>query len=203
MTRTKTIILAIVASINLAGGTGAIASPAGSDHMVVTGRTTQPIGHYEYCKEYRSDCEVRSRDTRPMQLTRERWNEMVAVNDAVNRSIAPATDYEIYQVEEYWTYPGQVGDCEDYVLLKRHMLMQKGWPASSLLVTVVRQKNGDGHAVLTVRTDRADYVLDNLEARVMPWKETEYQFLKRQSAANSGRWEGIDDYRSAVVGSVE
>jgi predicted transglutaminase-like cysteine proteinase len=31
--------------------------------MVVTGRTTQPIGHYEYCKEYRSDCEVRSRDT--------------------------------------------------------------------------------------------------------------------------------------------
>jgi predicted transglutaminase-like cysteine proteinase len=203
MTRTRKIILAIVASINLAAGTSAFARTTGTDHMVVTGRTTQPIGHYEYCKQYRSDCEVRSRDTRPMELTRERWNEIVAVNDFANGRIAPATDYEIYQVEEHWTYPEQVGDCEDYVLLKRHMLMQKGWPASSLLVTVVRQKNGDGHAVLTVRTDRADYVLDNLETRVLPWNETEYQYLKRQSSANSGRWEGIDDYRSPVVGSVE
>jgi predicted transglutaminase-like cysteine proteinase len=203
MTRTKKIILAIVASINLVAGTSAFARTTGTDHMVVTGRTTQPIGHYEYCKQYRSDCEVRSRDTRPMELTRERWNEIVAVNDFANGRIAPATDYEIYQVEEYWTYPEQVGDCEDYVLLKRQLLLQKGWPASSLLVTVVRQKNGDGHAVLTVRTDRADYVLDNLETRVLPWNETEYQYLKRQSAANSGRWEGIDDYRSPVVGSVE
>ncbi len=63
-------------------------------------------------------------------------------------------------------------------------------------MTVVRQPNGDGHAVLTVRTDRADYVLDNLEERVLQWNETEYQFLKRQSAANSGRWEGIDDNRN-------
>jgi predicted transglutaminase-like cysteine proteinase len=39
-------------------------------------------------------------------------------------------------------------DCEDYVLLKRRMLMQAGWPREALLVTVVRDKKGDGHAVL-------------------------------------------------------
>jgi predicted transglutaminase-like cysteine proteinase len=171
--------------------------------MVVTGRTTQPIGHYEYCKVHEDDCNLRTNNTQPVRMTRVRWNEMVAVNDQANQSVTPVTDLELYNVEEYWTLPDKYGDCEDYVLLKRAMLMKQGWPASSLLITVVRQPNGDGHAVLTVRTDKADYVLDNLEERILPWNQTEYQFLKRQSAANSGRWEGIDDNRSSVVGSVQ
>ncbi len=45
------------------------------------------------------------------------------------------------------------GDCEDYALLKRKMLMQAGWPREALLMTVVRDKKGEGHAVLTVKTD--------------------------------------------------
>jgi predicted transglutaminase-like cysteine proteinase len=171
--------------------------------MIVTGRTTQPIGHYEYCKTNSDDCSLRSNNVRPVKLTRERWNEIVSINDSANQAITPVTDLDLYNVEEYWTLPEKYGDCEDYVLLKRLMLMQSGWPASSLLVTVVRQPNGDGHAVLTVRTDRADYVLDNLETQVKPWAETEYQYLKRQSTANSGRWEGIDDSRTSVVGSVQ
>jgi len=100
-----------------------------------------------------------------------------------------------------WTYPELYGDCEDYVLMKRRALMDKGWPASSLLVTVVRQTNGDGHAVLTVRTDRADYVLDNLSDTILPWNQSEYTFLKRQSAAHSGQWEDIIDSRK-LVGAV-
>jgi predicted transglutaminase-like cysteine proteinase len=184
-------------------GTKAGEAAQGGAHMVVTGRTTQPIGHYEYCKANGADCSLRSANTGPVRLTKERLNEIVAINDHVNGSVTPVTDLDLYNVEEYWTFPEKYGDCEDYVLLKRQMLMDRGWPASSLLVTVVRQRNGDGHAVLTVRTDRADYVLDNLEERVLPWNQTEYQFLKRQSAANSGRWEGIDDNRNAVVGSVE
>jgi predicted transglutaminase-like cysteine proteinase len=184
-------------------GTNAGEAAQGGMHMVVTGRTTQPIGHYEYCKQFPADCSIRSSETGPVRLTKERWSEIASINERVNRSVTPVTDLELYNVEEFWTFPERYGDCEDYVLLKRHMLMQMGWPASSLLVTVVRQPNGDGHAVLTVRTDRADYVLDNLEERVLPWNETEYQFLKRQASANSGRWEGIDDSRNAVVGSVQ
>jgi predicted transglutaminase-like cysteine proteinase len=203
MTKTRSIILAVSATLGLLGTTAAEAKQGYAGHMVVTGRTTQPIGHYEYCKIFAEDCAIRASNTKPVELTRERWKELVAVNTAANRDVVPVTDLDLYKVEELWTYPEGYGDCEDYVLLKRHQLMQLGWPASSLLVTVVRQKNGDGHAVLTVRTDKADYVLDNLENKILSWDKTEYQFLKRQSAANSGRWEGIDDFRSPVVGSVK
>ena len=203
MTKTSSIMLAVSLGFGLLGTMPAEAKQDDAGHMVVTGRTTQPIGHYDYCKVYASDCALRSADTRPVPLSRDRWNEIVLVNDYANNAVLPVTDLELYDVEEHWTYPEQAGDCEDFVLLKRQLLMQKGWPPASLLVTVVRQPNGDGHAVLTVRTDRADYVLDNLESRILPWNETEYQFLKRQSAANSGRWESIEDARSSVVGSVK
>ena len=64
------------------------------------------------------------------------------------------TDLEHWGVVERWNYPDDgYGDCEDYVLLKRRMLMQAGWPREALLITVVRDKKGDGHAVLTVKTD--------------------------------------------------
>jgi hypothetical protein len=50
-----------------------------------------------------------------------------------------------------WSYPDDgYGDCEDYVLLKRRMLTQSGWPREALLVTVVRNEKDEGHAVLTV-----------------------------------------------------
>ncbi len=203
MTRKSTTMLAVSVCFALLGTMAAGATQGTESHMVVTGRTTQPIGHYEYCKINTDDCSQRSSSTRPVKMTRERWDELVAINDQANQAITPVTDLELYNVEEYWTLPERYGDCEDYVLLKRLMLMKQGWPASSLLVTVVRQSNGDGHAVLTVRTDRADYVLDNLETKVKQWDQTEYQYLKRQSASNPGRWEGIDDNRTSVVGSVQ
>ena len=164
-------------------------------HMQVLGRTTQPIGHYEYCKQYASDCRIRSTRVSAPALTRERWQELVAINSHANSTIKPVTDLEAYNREEVWAYPTSIGDCEDYVLMKRHMLMQRGWPPSSLLITVVRQSNGEGHAVLTVRTDRADYVLDNLDGKIKPWNQTPYRYLKRQSERHSGHWIDIQDNR--------
>ena len=164
-------------------------------HMRLAGLTSQPIGHYNYCKQYRSDCSIKTKNSKAPQLTRERWKDLVEVNSYSNSTIVPVTDQEGFGVEEFWTYPTSYGDCEDYVLMKRHMLMQRGWPASSLLITVVRQPNGDGHAVLTVRTDRADYVLDNLDNKIKQWNETEYTYLKRQSAKYSGHWTKIVDQR--------
>jgi len=169
--------------------------------MKTGGRTSQPIGHYEYCKRQTSDCRIVSRSTNPVKLNRARWDEMVKANARANSTVAPVTDLEYYGVEEHWVMPGSAGDCEDFALMKRKELMSKGWPASSLLVTVVRQKNGDGHAVLTVRTDRGDYVLDNLNGRILPWNKTEYTYLKRQAAAHSGHWETIIDSRT-LVGAV-
>ncbi|MFZ1814241.1 MAG: transglutaminase-like cysteine peptidase [Rhizobiaceae bacterium] len=202
MTRTSKAILAVTVAYGVLWTGTSLAGQDSQAIMTVTGRTTQPIGHYEYCKKYVRDCSIRSSNTAPVKLSRARWNEVVSINSQVNNLIIPVTDQELYQVEELWTYPQSYGDCEDYVLLKRKLLLEKGWPPSSLLITVVRQPNGDGHAVLTVRTDASDFILDNLNDRVLAWNETRYQFLKRQAAANSGRWEAIDDSRTKYVGSV-
>lgn len=171
-----------------------------------TGRlTTQPIGHYEYCQHNRRDCSIQSWSSKPMKLTRERWRQMRLANTVSNQAIEPRSDQEIYGIEEYWHLPDQstyYGDCEDYVLMKRKTLMDQGWPASSLLATVVLQPNGEGHAVLTVRTDRGDFVLDNLSDEIRRWDKTGYKFIKRVATRHSGRWEDILDSRS-VVASIQ
>ena len=165
----------------------------------VAGRTSQPIGHYEYCQTNQPDCQIRDFIAKPIKLTRKRWIQMVEANATANSNILPVTDFEFYGVEEFWTIPHSAGDCEDFVLMKRQHLMRLGWPASALLPTVVLQPNGEGHAVLTVRTDRADYVLDNLDGKIKPWNETKYRYLKRVSARHSGHWEDIVDSRLSVA----
>ncbi|MGI9354979.1 MAG: transglutaminase-like cysteine peptidase [Rhizobiaceae bacterium] len=171
----------------------------GISHMKTGSVTSQPIGHAMFCKQHPRECRVRSRANAAPKLTRKRWADLVKVNNHANFSVTPVTDQDAYGVEEHWTYPRSFGDCEDYVLLKRYLLLQRGWPASSLLITVVKQPNGDGHAVLTVRTSKADYVLDNLETKIKPWNKTRYRFLKRQSTRHTGKWTAISDTRSQVA----
>ena len=173
--------------------------------MPTTGQTSQPIGHYDFCQRHKAECDVRTSHDPRVRLTPEKWNQLVLVNAEVNQEIREATDKQIYGVPEYWAYPDKIGrgDCEDLVLLKRRDLIKLGWPVGSLLITVVRQQNGDGHAVLTVATDRGDLVLDNMEQRILLWDETNYEYLKRQSEYDSGQWVGIDHAGSGVaVGSV-
>src|SRR5205085_243851 len=110
-------------------------------------------------------------------------------------SIAPAQ-----AASERWNYPDDgYGDCEDYVLLKRKMLMQAGWPRQALLITVVRDKQGDGHAVLTVKTDKGEFILDNQTEEVLLWSETEYRFVKRQSQTDPNVWIALGDSRPAAA----
>ena len=195
----KTTILSAALAATFIISSGASIAAAASGHMKTLGRTSQPIGHAMFCQQFPSECRVKARTTKAPKLTRKRWKEIVSINSQINRMVTPVTDMDYYGVEEHWTYPRDHGDCEDYVLLKRHMLMQNGWPASSLLITVVKQPNGDGHAVLTVRTDRADYVLDNLSTKVKQWNKTPYRYIKRQSARHSGHWITIRDRRAEVA----
>ena len=163
----------------------AFAAPA---NLVATDRTNPPVGHYNFCRTYSQECQPLGRDKGPMQLTRKAWSAMLEVNAEVNRDIIPDTDENIYGVAELWAYPRTVGDCEDFVLLKRHLLIERGFSPADLLITVVLQPNGEGHAVLTVRTDYGDYILDNMRGDVRLWSETGYTFIKRQSSVNAGRW---------------
>jgi len=171
--------------------------------MASGGRTTQPVGHYELCQQMPDECRQTTSARKPVDLTRGLWAKIVEINNLVNTMVAPRTDQDIWGVEERWSYPVDgIGDCEDYVLEKRRQLMKAGVPAGNLLITVVRQPNGDGHAVLTARTSLGDFVLDNLEPRVLAWEDTQYRFLKRQSDQHSGVWVSIEDDRQMLVGSV-
>lgn len=133
-----------------------------------------------------------------MKLTQETWSTLVEVNRSVN--LIPAmTDMDIYGVEEFWTYPVDAADCEDFVLQKRKLLMERGISASNLLITVVLQPDGSGHAVLAVRSGLGDFVLDNLRAEIRNWSETEYTYLKRQDSQDPGKWVKINDGRETVA----
>ena len=111
------------------------------------------------------------------------------------------TDMQQYHVPDFWTYPDSgYGDCEDYQLAKQRELIRDGWPASDLLLTVVLDKDGQGHALLMVRTDRGDFVLDNEDGLIRRWSDTRYLFLKRQSQSNPAEWVGlIDNHQTTIV----
>lgn len=163
--------------------------------MAVTGETRPPIGHVKFCRANPQQCRSQASQDRAMALTQDRWDELIQINHEVNRAVLPISDMDLYSVPEVWAFPDRYGDCEDYVLLKRHRLMQAGWPSGSLLITVVRDIDGGGHAVLTVRTDRGDFVLDNQEALIKHWTETPYSYLKRQSSKHAGKWVSVADRR--------
>ena len=110
----------------------------------------------------------------------------------VNAAVTPVTDMDHWGVVDRWDYPADgKGDCEDYALLKRNILMQEGYPRQALLITVVKDHEGEGHAILTVKTSRGDFVLDNLNDRVMAWGDTGYKFIKRQSQTDPNVWQSI------------
>ncbi|SFZ83408.1 Predicted transglutaminase-like cysteine proteinase [Devosia enhydra] len=151
--------------------------------------TSIPVGHADFCRDRPSECRPHADVVGAMSLTEQRWQDLVTINAHYNDTIVPVTDQDYYQVAEFWTYPTEgYGDCEDFALAKRAALIAAGWPASTLLLTVVREANGNGHAVLMVRTDRGDLILDNQQSRIELWTDTPYTYLKRQSQADAGRW---------------
>ncbi|WP_062011986.1 transglutaminase-like cysteine peptidase [Aureimonas sp. AU4] len=180
------------------------ASQAATSIMPVGGFTKQPFGHFDYCREQPGDCApLKGADLgAPADLTAKLAKVVADVNTAVNTQIKPASDQELYGREERWTIPDKAGDCEDYALLKRARLHAAGLPMSDLLMTVVRKRDGTGHAVLTLRTKQGDFVLDNLDWRVLPWREAPYSFLKRQSTDNPGLWVAIESDSDPVVSAV-
>jgi predicted transglutaminase-like cysteine proteinase len=197
----RKIILAAVLFIAGILGTGQSVS-ASPIYMPALGPIRPPIGQIEFCFRQPSACRPHSTTVDRIELTEELWDELVAVNRDVNDTVRPRTDQSMYGRLEVWDYAGRYGDCEDYALLKQRELIERGWPASVLLVTVVRRRNGNGHAVLTVLTDEGDFILDNLSTRVVSWDRTSYRFLMRQSQGSALRWVTVGSGTPPLVGAV-
>lgn len=157
------------------------------------GRAKPPMGWLAFCERYRAECAREVLKSETIVFDGAVRDLVLRVNASVNSAIRPATDPEQWGVAERWDYAETgVGDCEDYVLLKQRWLVSAGLPSSALLITVVTDLAGDGHAVLTVHTDRGDFILDNMLDDVKLWRETPYGFVKRQSRDVATQWVSLN-----------
>ena len=159
-----------------------------------------PIGWTEFCVELPAECKATPSAPRDVVLSNRAWTDLVRINKWVNDTIKPMTDMDHWGVVEKWSLPSDgYGDCEDYVLLKRKMLIDAGWPREALLITVVRDRKGEGHAVLTVKSDKGEFILDNQNENVLAWTDTGYRFVKRQSQGDPNVWVSLGDSRPAIA----
>jgi predicted transglutaminase-like cysteine proteinase len=169
--------------------TGLVASE--SPHAASVGPVTAvPYGWLDFCGRRPNECHVSRLPASNVKLTSRTWDTLERVNRGVNASIQPVSNLEHWgTILDHWDYPVDgKGDCKIYALQKRRLLMSQGFPRQALLMTIVRESNGEGHTILTVKTDHGDYILDNLVGDIRPWDETGYQFIKRQSQENPNVW---------------
>ncbi len=131
-----------------------------------------------------------------------RWEQLLEINDRLNDTIRAVEDYRNYGVTDYWTIGHSSGDCEDYIIAKKHALIDAGWAPDQLLYAVVEGRYSEYHAVLVVRTEWGDYVLDNLTGQIAPWEETDYRFIVRQSAASPHKWVRIAGRATTVAATA-
>jgi predicted transglutaminase-like cysteine proteinase len=153
----------------------------------------------EFCQRVPIECGINLSEPAIIRLTRESWNAIQTVNSRVNASIIPISDHEHWGVLDRWDLPTDgYGDCEDIQLLKRKLLAESGRPRRAMRMTVVIDHFGDGHAVLMMRTDRGDFILDNKTDAILPWDRTGYVFSKREGH-DSTAWVSLGGAASPVV----
>ena len=156
-------------------------------------------GWVGFCERQPTECLVDTSEPESVALTDEVMVLLSAVNRYVNASIRPMRDQDHWGAVELWGLPDDgYGDCEDFQLLKRKLLVEAGLPRRALRMTVVIDRGGEGHAVLTVRTTRGDLVLDNQTEEILPWQATGYRFVQRESAQKIG-WVFLEREAGPVV----
>jgi predicted transglutaminase-like cysteine proteinase len=191
--------LAMALWAGAAGAQALAALPSAAAPAAVTGEARPVAAWSEWCRRNPGDCAVNPAEAATIALTPQAWRTIVSVNRTVNRKIEPMTDQEHWGVVDSWDLPTDgFGDCEDYQLLKRRLLVEAGIPRRALRMTVVIDEKGEGHAVLMVRTDRGDYVLDNKIDAVLPWHQTGYVYVKREGH-DSTHWVSLGGARSPTV----
>ncbi len=166
---------------------GLSGSVAHAHSYLTPARDTQPpVGARDLCQTYKWACSVSSNKK---TISKSDFLVLKDVNRSVNRRVREVSDLSQFRVAENWALPtSRGGDCEDFALLKKLELIRRGFPAQSLLIATVLDKQRRGHAVLIVRTTQGDVVLDNLNSNLKNWSETGYLFLRMQNPKAPARW---------------
>ncbi|WP_158284921.1 transglutaminase-like cysteine peptidase [Hoeflea marina] len=146
--------------------------------------TSRPFGHIEFCARQPNDCR---RHKPGGSLSASNLSLLQSINTSVNKAIKPVSDIRQFGKPEYWTSNTKAGDCEDFALAKRAALKRRGFRASDLLLTMA-YKGGQAHTVLVVRTRDGDFVLDNLNDRVVSVDKVAMSFVKMQAPTNGANW---------------
>ena len=201
----KTIAKTIVLSAFIATSYVSLQTPGQADivktsYASVGNSTSVPYGWVDFCARYAGECPDNELAAMDVNLTPASLKMIERVNRWVNNSIEPVSDMDHWGVVDQWDLPADgKGDCEDYALMKRKMLIEEGFPRQALLMTVVKDKKNEGHAILTVKTNRGEFVLDNLNSEMKPWTATPYRFVKRQSQENPNVWISLGAPTSAPL----
>ncbi len=176
------------------------AADGGATYIAVGGTTLVPYGWVDFCQRYRGECDSGPAQALDVRSNPDTMKRIRQINAWVNGNVKPMSDMEHWGVVDRWDYPSDgYGDCEDYALLKRRLLINEGFPRQGLLMTVVKDEKGEGHAILTVKTNKGEYVLDNLDDEVRPWNKTRYRFVKRQSQTDENVWVDLGEPTSAPL----
>ncbi len=140
-----------------------------------------PIGYQLMCLKHPTECQGGGKPS--VEATGEVLATLKRVNGQVNRAIKPRSDGRA----DVWSVGVSSGDCEDYVLAKRRALIKAGLPPSALRIAHVKTRKGEGHAILVVKTNGKDLVLDNLTNTIKPLSQTGYR-LVAISGADPTNW---------------
>lgn len=158
-------------------------------HLEATRSADAPEGFSGVCARYGWAC---ARSGRAGSVGPDVLSLAEKVNAAINRQTREVSDESQYSRKEYWALPtDRGGDCEDFALAKKQALIGNGIAPERLLIATVLDRRSNPHAVLVLRTDGGDYVLDNLTNRILGWRETGYTFLRMQNPASPGQWSAI------------
>jgi predicted transglutaminase-like cysteine proteinase len=163
-----------------------------STPMPTGGETDAPSGYLAFCARQPAECAdpPGAPDTVPYSAAL--WAMLQQVNTGYNAAIRPEADSVHYGRVDYWTIPTDgYGDCEDYALAKRHALIAVHLSPRGLRIAVAQTRQGEPHAILTVSTDRGDYVLDNLTDAILPWREADLVWTARQTPGQT-QWALLD-----------
>ena len=194
------IVLALLASALVGSGAAASASAAPGRARVsyapVGGPASAPYGWPRFLPPLPRRVRRRPVRSRSMPSAGSKMmKEIERVNKWVNAHIQPVTDMEHWGVVDQWDYPSDgKGDCEDFALLKRKILLEEGFPRQALLMTVVKDADHEGHAILTVKTTRRRFrSRQPLVGEMRLWDRTNYRFVKRQSQIDQNVWVQLGD----------
>ena len=175
------------------------ALPTPTKALVNSGRAEPIRAWVELCREMPDECGVDPTESPAISLTGEVWKTLTLVNREVNERIKAVSDRDHWGVEDRWNLPDDgAGDCEDIQLLKRKLLIERGLPRRAMRMTVVIDEEGGGHAVMMVRTDRGDLILDNRRTSVLPWTQTGYVYIKAEGQ-DGIEWMSLSGATSPVV----